>query len=79
MFFRTTKSKGRNIQLVRVIRNHKCLLCLPVKVQMVSVKFKTNFCVFFPVYSLRFHPNLQNRQAHRIPTKPGSSYVVLQE
>lgn len=66
---RTTTRKAKNVQLVRVISNRKCLVCLPVKLQMVSVKCRTNFCSFFPIYSLRFHQSLQNRHAYIHKTK----------
>lgn len=58
-----------NVQLVKVIRNRKCLVCLPLKLQIVSVKFRTNLFSLLPVYSLRFCQNLQNGQVYTHKTR----------
>lgn len=69
------KSHCLNVQLVRMINDLKRLVCLPVKLQMVSVRCWTTSCVFSILHS---HVSPMSTQ-QACCTKPGGSYPVLWE
>lgn len=70
------KSYCLKVQLVREINDLKCLVCLPVKLQIVSVRCWKKPLVFFSILHSQVSPMSTKQTCH---IEPGGSCAVLWE